>query len=291
MQYNISVKHKLAFLIPLFGIAVSTYLLFLKLYPQPCFGGFSCERVLFSPYGSLGPIPVSVFALLFWAAYLYCTKWQLQLRVVATLASLAFMGIQFFVIQGFCIYCTLHAAIVLLLWCFAVDTKIQIYPFGLILGTLFFYATSSDNPVIAPNLFPQQEAVGFSWLSPQSPGSAVLVLAIDCPKCHDELAKLWSAERAPRIVFRETPENRTATEIFVAAVLAQPKPDDAFPLIWSVWAPLYTLSHSDQLFAQRLSMQHLPYQTHQTQARTLLRQQQIWLDHRNIFSTPTTVRP
>lgn len=282
----------LAKYIPVLGIALSTYLLLLKLFPQPCFGAYSCEKVLFSPYGSILSIPVSVFALLFWGLYLLRDTWQFPLRILATLATVMFMWIQFSVLRSFCLYCTLHALCVAALWVQPSTTKLLVYPVGLLSGILFFFVTNigahtGKIPHIAPQIFPMAEKVGLNWLSPQP--KETLIISIDCPKCQDDIAKLWANPAGPSLVFRTTAENQAATEIFIAAILAQPNAVDAFPLIWSQWLPLHTLPNADKLFSTTLQQQNLSYQHKLGAARILLKKQQNFILKHNIHATPTSL--
>jgi uncharacterized membrane protein len=96
------------------GLLCCVYLAALKLINLPCpLGG--CGAIINSRYGSLLGVPLPLFAIPLWILLaLPATRaWQrgVQLAAVLLLAlgGLVLMGIQFFVLRGFCPFCTLHA--------------------------------------------------------------------------------------------------------------------------------------------------------------------------------------
>ena len=96
------------------GLLCCVYLAALKLINLPCpLAG--CGVIINSRYGSLFGMPLPLYAMPLWIVLaLPSTRaWQrgVQLLSVLLLAvgGLVLMGIQFFVLRGFCPFCTLHA--------------------------------------------------------------------------------------------------------------------------------------------------------------------------------------
>jgi uncharacterized membrane protein len=93
------------------GLGLSLYLSLLKFYSLPCAGPGNCHAVIHSAYGSVYRIPAGAFGALLWAAAILVpdrTKRGVLLLLLSAGAAI-FMGIQFFVLKTFCLYCTLHA--------------------------------------------------------------------------------------------------------------------------------------------------------------------------------------
>lgn len=124
----------------LIGIMDASYLTYEELSGQipPCGAGFDCGGVLNSPWAYIGPIPLSVFGLLYYAtvfviATLNFLEIDLQMLITSVTKSVAFsfpahqlllylttFGFFFslyllilmaFVIQAWCLYCLVSAAI------------------------------------------------------------------------------------------------------------------------------------------------------------------------------------
>ena len=97
------------------GLLTCIYLAALKLLNIPC-PLTGCWDIINSRYGAIYGIPLPLLAIPFWVALAYpaTRAWQnhIQLGSVLLLAlgGLVLMGIQFFVLKGFCPFCTLHAA-------------------------------------------------------------------------------------------------------------------------------------------------------------------------------------
>ncbi len=241
-----SVRHALTQLLIIAGLAISTYLAALKLLSLPCLGAGGCHAILHSRYGEIFGIPVGLYGILLWLAVIYLpdrTKRGMLLLLMSG-GSVIFMLLQFAVLRGFCLYCTLHAVITWsVLYLHGETPRRWTAPLGLILGAgaIFFTYQQVTRRVAATtvNASPASaslhtQAAGLYWLGPFTERSPALILSLDCPACLDLLESL--AQRSyrgttagPSLYFKTTDANRALTETFVAAVLSQDgTPRDAF---------------------------------------------------------------
>jgi uncharacterized membrane protein len=237
----------LAQLLIVAGLALSTYLAALKYLGLPCLGSSGCQTVMNSPYGEFLRIPVGAFGALLWLAIIYIPdrskRGVLLLLMAATTA--VYMMIQFFILRGFCLYCTLHAVVAWgVLWLHGETPRRWTAPLGLVLatGALLLTRQQVETRVAATtaHLPPSASAnlhasgAGLYWLGPFTEKSPALVLSLDCPACLDLLEALTQRTYAgtaagPSLYFKTNNANRTLTETFVAAVLSQDgTPRDAF---------------------------------------------------------------
>ena len=97
------------------GLVTCVYLAALKLLNLPCpLSG--CASIINTHYGALFHVPLPIYAVPLWLTLTVPSSrsWQsaAQLVSLAALAigALVLMAIQFFVLKGFCPFCTLHAA-------------------------------------------------------------------------------------------------------------------------------------------------------------------------------------
>ncbi len=97
------------------GLLTCVYLAALKLLDLPCpLSG--CAGIINTHYGSLFRVPLPLYAIPLWLTLAVPggQPWQTRVQLLAlaglALGALALMVIQFFVLQGFCPFCTLHAA-------------------------------------------------------------------------------------------------------------------------------------------------------------------------------------
>ncbi|HEU5078283.1 MAG TPA: vitamin K epoxide reductase family protein [Opitutaceae bacterium] len=236
-----SLKTWYSSLICALGFALALYLGLLKLYALPCFGGHGCDSVIHSQYGSVLRLPVGFVGALIWAGAILNsdrTKRRALLFLLA-LGSLAFMGIQFFILRSFCLYCTAHA---ITCWLAFVASKEAPFRASVLLGAAlalggFFLARTTAQNRAAHFTPPAATAVaslpltrqpsGVAWLAPIDARSPALVVSLNCAACLDLLEELTKYNFAdvhagPVIYFKVTDENRELTTNFVAAVLAQP---------------------------------------------------------------------
>ena len=218
------------------GLGLSLFLAFLKLFSLPCLGPGGCHAVIHSSYGTAVGVPVGVFGALLWSAAILVpddTK-RRSLLLLLALGSAIFMGIQFLVLHGFCLYCTLHAVAA---WgALAVAGKRPhrlALGAGLVLALGGFAATKAvavnriDAAVAAT---PAQshslalEAGALPWLAAVGPESPSLLLSLNCPACielMDQLTRTSYSEvtRGPALYFKTSDENRDLTIAFLASIL------------------------------------------------------------------------
>jgi uncharacterized membrane protein len=251
-----SARHALTQLLIVTGLAISAYLAALKYLALPCLGSGGCHAILHSRYGEIFRLPVGLYGALLWLAVIYIpdrTKRGMLLLLMSG-GSVVFMLVQFAVLRGFCLYCTLHALITwVVLYLHAEKPARWTAPLGLALATAALLLTrhqiatrasspapssgsqlstlNSQPPSSASSLF---SASGLYWLGPFTEKSPALVLSLDCPACLDLLESLTQRSYAntpagPALYFKTTDANRALTETFIAAVLSQDSPPrDAF---------------------------------------------------------------
>lgn len=219
------------------GLALALHLALLKFFSLPCFGPGGCHSVIYSAYGSVFRVPVGVYGAILWAAAIAIpdqTKRSALLFLLAV-GSAAFMGIQFFVLRSFCLYCTAHAVVA---W---IAFGLSSYPphrlalfFGTALAIGGFFgardyaesraATSSVPAAVSISL--ASAPAGAPWLAPLTPRSPAVVISLNCAACLDLLEELsryryGEVRSGPAIYFKVTDENRELTTVFVASILAQ----------------------------------------------------------------------
>jgi uncharacterized membrane protein len=240
-------RHALIQLLIIAGLALSTYLAALKYLSLPCLGSGGCHAILYSRYAEIFTVPVGVYGILLWLAVIYVpdrTKRGMLLLLMSG-GSVVFMLLQFAVLRGFCLYCTLHALITWgALYLHGEKPARWTAPLGLAFAAAAIFltqqqvirrveaATVQTTPAAAANLHTQ--AAGLYWLGPFTEKSPALILSLDCPACLDLLDSLTQRSyrdtpAGPAIYFKTTDANRALTETFLAAVLSQDStPRDAF---------------------------------------------------------------
>lgn len=221
-----------------FGLALSVHLALLKFFSLPCFGPGGCHSVIHSGYGTVLRLPVGLYGAILWGAAI-CVSDQTKraaLLCILAVGSAAFMGIQFFVLRGFCLYCTAHAVTA---WIAFALHRSEPRRIALALGVLFalggfVFARQQAAAHVAAALPPPNTAAplstgpsGLAWLGPLTPRSPALVVSLNCAACLDLFQELLrqnykEVRSGPAIYFKVTDENRELTSTFVAAVLAQP---------------------------------------------------------------------
>ncbi len=219
------------------GLALSLFLAFLKLSTLPCLGPGGCQAVLYSKYGSVFHIPVGVFGAALWIGCIFVRdKNKRDLLLIMLAAGTAFfMVIQFGVLRGFCLYCTLHAVAA---WgALFLHHERPRYWMALLACLLagggFLYARQqavvqaregAGNPSRLIALADHNSAL--PWLGTIHPRSPVLILSLDCPACLDLLEQIQTTnlkakEYGPALYLKVSDRNRALTLGFVAAVLSQ----------------------------------------------------------------------
>jgi len=223
------------------GFALSFHLGLLKQFSLPCVGAGGCHSIIHSGYGSLFGLPVGYYGALFWGAAIIIPDRTKRGALLALLASgaLVFMGIQFFVLKGFCLYCTIHAVVAwIAVFLHGEEPKKWALPVGLLLALGGFQLARvrvGTQPValLSEGAMTLAEAPsGAAWLAPLTPHSPALILSLNCAACVDVLDEIArhnfkNVRTGPAIFFKVTDENRALTTTFVAAVLAQAAATDS----------------------------------------------------------------
>jgi uncharacterized membrane protein len=218
------------------GLALSTYLALLKLFALPCIGPGHCGAVIHSIYGSVYGVPVGVFGTLLWSAAILLSDRTKRgaLLVLLALGSAGFMVVQFLVLRGFCLYCTMHALSAFAAaylhrypprrWAFAGGLALACAGFALARHEVKAQSQASANHPPMANLLDTTKAL--PWLGAIAPKSPALVISLNCPACLDlldELGRQSYAQRevGPALYFKTTNENRALNLAFIAAVYSQ----------------------------------------------------------------------
>jgi uncharacterized membrane protein len=219
------------------GLALAVYLALLKLSVLPCIGPGNCQAILYSRFGSVFHVPVGVFGAALWLAAIVVPSKEKRDALLALLAAgtAIFMAIQFLVLHGFCLYCTLHAvtawgALLLhherpRLWMAALAFAVA--GGGFYLSREHVAAHAQADTARSPQLsMLADDPAALPWLGPIRPRSPALVLSLDCAACLDLLDTLTRESYAGRIagpaVYLKTNDaNRALTTVFMAAVLTQ----------------------------------------------------------------------
>lgn len=128
-------KHDILVLLAVFGVAVSVYLTVYKSLGVaiPCTITQGCEAVLSSKYANLIGVPLSVWGIVFFSGIIiaallanHYAVWRKLLTAglaIGSLASLVFLGLQFFVIKQVCQYCLVTDVLTILL--LVIDINIE----------------------------------------------------------------------------------------------------------------------------------------------------------------------
>ncbi|MFT3783738.1 MAG: vitamin K epoxide reductase family protein [Nibricoccus sp.] len=230
-------KNQLASACYTLGLALAVYLSLLKLFALPCIGPGSCQAVLYSQYGSVFHVPVGIFGALLWIGAIFVPNKDKRDVLLLMLAggSALFMAIQFFVLRGFCLYCTLHAAAAwgaLVLHHERPRFWLAVLALALAGGGFFMARTKANSDAQALHANPSQlitladHASALPWLGTIHPRSPALVISLDCAACLDLLDQLTRTDYkrktlGPALFFKITEANRALTTEFVAAVLSQ----------------------------------------------------------------------
>jgi uncharacterized membrane protein len=230
-------KSRLAAACYTLGLALAVYLALLKLFALPCIGPGSCHAILYSIYGSVFRVPVGVYGTLLWLAVILVPNQDKRDVFLFMLAggAVLFMAIQFFVLRGFCLYCTLHAVAA---WgALALHREKPRYWMavaGLALaGGAFYYSReqvalhAKNEASLAPRLsMLANDPAALPFLGPVWPRCPTLVLSLDCAACLDLLDELTRQSYAgrpsgPAVYLKTNDTNHALTVGFIAAVLAQ----------------------------------------------------------------------
>ncbi len=256
------------------GLLCCIYLAALKLINLPC-PLTGCGDIINSRFGSILGVPLPLFAIPLWIVLaLPATQaWQsvAQRCCVGILAigGLALMGIQFFVLKGFCPFCTIHA-LAALLAAFALSKKGSAHPWlpALVLAlTLPLFVgikamaearlRPGEAPVNASSTAPGVPATGgsvapsrpilppfidkaaFSWLGEIDPKqSPILVVSFQCSHCLDLLGNAlkdprFGTQKGPKVFVYAQPQESADSIAVIAAMDSVPgTPEEQFAAVF-----------------------------------------------------------
>jgi uncharacterized membrane protein len=258
------------------GLLTCIYLAALKLLNLPCpLSG--CENIINTHYGALFHVPLPLYAIPLWLTLTVpaARPWQVNIQLGALLVlaggALALMFIQFFVLKGFCPFCTFHAAAALVA-AFVVPKRGRAHAWlpavilALSLPMLFAVKVVGQSQVqswetpaelspgapkaagpgpaaeaAAPAAIPAMvDKAAFTWLGDFDPKqSPFLVVSFQCSHCLDLLEQTLTQPRigtlkGPKILVYAAHGNTEATIAVLAAILSVPgTPQEQFAAVFA----------------------------------------------------------
>ena len=258
------------------GLLTCIYLAALKLLNLPCpLSG--CAGIINTHYGALFHVPLPLYAIPLWVTLTVPSPrpWQTYVQLGAllglSLGALALMVIQFFILKGFCPFCTLHAAAALTA-AFTVPQKglahswLSPVMLGLTLPLLFTvkvveqaqvqsWATPAEASQILPANSEPKPAAGatalavipasvdkaaLSWLGDFDPKqSPILIVSFQCSHCLDLLEDTLTHPhvgtlKGPKIFVYATYGTSADTIAVMAAILSVPgSPQEQFATVFA----------------------------------------------------------
>jgi uncharacterized membrane protein len=133
-------QRRLVLVFGLIGLAVSIYLIFIKLYPASplCMGLGDCDAVNTSIYSELFGIPIALFGAITYAVILALALLESKIQLVQEWAPVAEFGlalfgtlysayltyIELFVLHKICPYCVISAISITII-CFAAGLRLK----------------------------------------------------------------------------------------------------------------------------------------------------------------------
>jgi uncharacterized membrane protein len=249
------------------GLLTCVYLAALKLLNLPCpLSG--CASIINTHYGALLGVPLPIYAVPLWLTLTLpgSKSWLNAVQLLSVLAlalgAVALMVIQFFVLKGFCPFCTIHAAAAIAC-AFVAPRKGRAHgwlaPAILALTLPIFLAvkihgqadaqswntpdetsppeTAAAAPTPAapstvapiPPVIPASvDKAALTWLGDFDPrNSPILVVSFQCSHCLDLLEQTMTRPRmgtlkGPKIFVYSTHGSSADTIAVLAAILSQP---------------------------------------------------------------------
>ena len=305
------------------ALLLCVYLASLKLLDLPCLLE-GCDKIIISRYGSIGPVPVSILAMPLWllltlpAARPGHQSIQFAAATALGFGAIGFMCIQFFILHGFCLFCTAHAlcalAVVFTLcrWGRAaawLPSLILALALPLVLAVkLHANSKFSSQSVSAissstgmyvrlfPNMVPNQAA--YAWLGNLDSQSPLLVVSLQCPHCLDLLEATmrhpqFGTLKAAKVLMVTAETDHDNTLAILAAILsASPEPQKGFIAVFSQISQLRDplLTHDSKMLRERLAILFPRYPQFLEQARRQDTVQMQIISHFPIRSTPFYLR-
>jgi uncharacterized membrane protein len=256
------------------GLLCCIYLAALKLINLPC-PLTGCGEIINSRFGSIFGVPLPLLAMPFWIvlALPAARPWQagVQLASVLLLAlgALVLMGIQFFVLKGFCPFCTLHAlaalgaAIALPLkgrahaWLPALMLALTLPLFLAVKVMGEAQLRSSNSPGYSSQVVPAAngpeaaaaparvayptniDQASFHWLGEiDAKESPILVVSFQCAHCLSLLEQTlmnpqFGSRKGPKVFVYAQPQESSDTIDILAAMLSVPgTPQEQFATVF-----------------------------------------------------------
>ncbi|HEY1793165.1 MAG TPA: vitamin K epoxide reductase family protein [Opitutaceae bacterium] len=299
------------------GMLCCVYLAALKLIDLPCpLSG--CGAVINSSYGSLLGVPLPVYALPLWVLLSLpgsgprASATRLAGVLALALGGIALMGIQFFVLRGFCPFCTLHA-VAAVAAAFTVPLRGRAHPWlpAVILALVLpvFVATRASSeaelnspsgagfggaeaPAAAPApaaraaLPASIDLAAFQWLGPiDARQSPVLVVSLQCGHCLELLNRSLHSPQfgtagGPKLFIYAQPQEAQDSIDVIAAILSAPgTPTQQFSAVFShideLGDPL--LTHNTKQLRRRLEALFPGYASKLVEARQKFNLQMVAL--------------
>lgn len=303
------------------GLATCVYLAALKLLDLPCpLSG--CAGIINTHYGSLLGIPLPLYAIPLWLAlavpapgpWAERARWASLLGL--SLGAVALMVIQFFILKGFCPFCTLHAAAAITA-AFVVPRRgtahawlpavMMALAFPLVLAVKVVEKArveSWDTPgqvqpaasgpesaaaAPAPAAIPASvDKAAFAWLGDFDPKtSPILIVSFQCSHCLDLLVATLTHPhvgtlKGPKIFVYATYGTSADTIAVFAAILSSPgTPQEQFATVFAqedaFRDPLIT--HNSRELNRRLAELFPGYTSKLAEARQLFDRQALALKY------------
>jgi uncharacterized membrane protein len=239
------------------GLLCCIYLAALKLINLPC-PLTGCGEIINSRFGTVLGVPLPILAIPLWVVLALnpSREWQRTAQMISALAlavgGLVLMVIQFFVLKGFCPFCTLHAlaavatAIVLPLkgrahgWLPALVLALALPVFHVVKTTAEAQlltggvatpaqttGVSSSTPVSARVALPSNiDQAAFRWLGDiDAKLSPILVVSFQCSHCLSLLEQTlrnpqFGTLKGPKIFVYAQPQESDDSVALIAAILS-----------------------------------------------------------------------
>ena len=303
------------------GLTTCIYLAALKLLDLPCpLSG--CAGIINTHYGSLFRVPLPLYAIPLWllvavpARGAWGARAQWASLLALSLGAVALMVIQFFILKGFCPFCTLHAAAAIAA-AFVVPRKgtahawLPALMLGLALplvlavkvvekarveswdlpgeGAPAVARTEASAPTPAPAPIPASvDKAAVAWLGDFDPkDSPILIVSFQCSHCLDLLVATLTHPhvgtlKGPKIFVYATYGTSADTIAVFAAILAAPgTPQEQFATVFAqedaFRDPLIT--HNSKELNRRLAELFPGYASKLPEAKQLFERQALALKY------------
>jgi uncharacterized membrane protein len=299
------------------GLLCCIYLAALKLINLPC-PLTGCSEIINSRFGTVLGVPLPILAIPLWVVLALnpASNWQRMAQMGCALAlgigGAVLMVIQFFVLKGFCPFCTLHAvaafAVVFALplkgrahsWLPALILALALPVFQLVKTTAEAQlqsqgavasippgGVSSSSPASARVPFPDNiDQAAFRWLGDiDAKQSPILVVSFQCSHCLSLLEQTLrdpqiGTLKGPKIFVYAQPQESEDSVALIAAILSVPgSPQEQFATVFGRIGDLRDplLTHDSKELRKRLGVLFPGYADKLAAARLLFNLQVVAL--------------